>query len=184
MKIDVEYTPNPKAKKFVLGKTVISNGSKQFFTPKEAKGDKLAEELFALKGVVSVFYLSDFITVEKGDDSINWKFFEEEVKKVISENFKAEDKNDVPSGNSGVTLNHDTDESLKKINEILDETVRPALGMDGGGLEIVGLSPDYKLSVKYHGACGSCPSATYSTLQAITYILKDNFHPDIEVVAV
>ena len=56
--------------------------------------------------------------------------------------------------------------------------------MDGGGLEIVELSPDYKLSVKYHGACGSCPSSTYSTLQAITFILKDNFHPDIEVVAV
>ncbi len=177
MNIDVEYTPNPNAKKFVLGKTVISNGSKQYNAPEEAKGDKLAEELFSLKGVVSVFYLSDFITVEKNDNDINWKVFEEEVKKVISENFTDEKTNSdkAPA---------DTDESLKKINEILDETVRPGLAMDGGGLEIVELTPDLKLSVKYHGACGSCPSSTYATLQAITFILKDNFHPDIEVVAV
>jgi Fe-S cluster biogenesis protein NfuA len=179
MNIDVEYTPNPNAKKFVLGKTVISNGSKQFNSAEEAKGDKLAERLFSVNGAISVFYLSDFITVEKGDESINWRVFEDEVKKVISENFTAE--KEIGDSNTAPT---DTDESLKKINEILDETVRPGLAMDGGGLEIVELTPDYKLSVKYHGACGSCPSSTYSTLQAITFILKDNFHPDIEVVAV
>jgi Fe-S cluster biogenesis protein NfuA len=177
MNIDVEFTPNPNAKKFVLGKTVISNGSRQFNSVEDAKGDNLAEKLFAIDGVTSVFYLADFITVEKGDDNINWRVFEEEVKKVISENFSEQAENTE-------TTDLNFDESLKKINEILDETVRPGLAMDGGGLEIVELSPDYKLSVKYHGACGSCPSATYATLQAITFILKDNFHPDIEVVAV
>jgi len=179
MNIDVEYTPNPNARKFVLGKTVIANGSKQFNAAGEAQGDQLAEKLFDLKGVASVFYLGDFITVEKADDDINWRIFEEDVKKVISENFSEEKAGSTPEGKLS-----DTDENLKKINEILDETVRPGLAMDGGGLEVLELTPDLKLSVKYHGACGSCPSSTYATLQAITFILKDNFHPEIEVVAV
>ena len=176
MYIDVDLTPNPAARKFTLDRQIIKNGSKQFNSPEEAKGDLLAEKLFDLNGVVSVFYLSDFITVTKDTDE-GWRLTEEDVKKIIKENIdsaKSDEKKVQASSN----------EQIQKINEILDDSVRPGLAMDGGGLEIVSLSDDLKLEVKYHGACGSCPSATYATLQAITFILKDNFHPDIEVVAV
>ncbi|MBC7474388.1 MAG: NifU family protein [Candidatus Sericytochromatia bacterium] len=177
MFIDVELTPNPNARKFVLNKKIIESGSKQYNSKEEAKDDQLAEKLFSLNGVVSVFYLSDFITVTKDTDD-SWRTSEEDIKKIITESID----NQINTASNSVTTTLDS--KLKQIDDILEETVRPGLAMDGGGLEVVSLSDDMQLSVKYHGACGSCPSSTYGTLQAITYILKENFHPDIEVVAV
>ena len=69
---------------------------------------------------------------------------------------------------------------IKKINAILDETIRPALQMDGGDLQIAGFA-DNTLSIYYQGACGSCPSATMGTLHAIENILKNEYNPDISV---
>lgn len=178
MNIDIEYTPNPNARKFVLEKNLLTKGSKQFNSSEEAKDDLLANELFKIDGVESVFFFSNFITISKADNDINWRFIEAEVKNIVNDNLSYFNKQEI-----GNTYNKD-DENLKKIEEILNETVRPGLAMDGGGLEIVSLSDDMKLSVKYHGACGSCPSATYATLQAINSILKESVNPEIEVVAV
>ncbi len=178
MYIDIEYTPNPNARKFVLEKDLLSRGSKQFNSAEDAKDDVLATALFKIDGVESVFYFSNFITISKLENDVNWRFVEQEVKNVINENLSYFDKQE-----KGDLYNKD-DENLRKIEEILNETVRPGLAMDGGGLEIVSFSDDLKLSVKYHGACGSCPSSTFATLNAINNILKETVNPDIEVIAV
>jgi Fe-S cluster biogenesis protein NfuA len=75
------------------------------------------------------------------------------------------------------------DPRLLKINEILDEKVRPALMGDGGYLEIIGLS-EHTLSIRYQGACGSCPSSLTGTLMAIESMLKQDVDPELEVIAV
>src|ERR1044071_3669312 len=75
------------------------------------------------------------------------------------------------------------DPRLLRINEILDEKVRPALMGDGGYLEILGLS-DHTLSIRYQGACGSCPSSLTGTLMAIESMLKQEVDPELEVIAV
>jgi Fe-S cluster biogenesis protein NfuA len=72
---------------------------------------------------------------------------------------------------------------LDRINQVLDEKVRPGLAGDGGGLEIIGLD-DKKLLIRYQGACGSCPSSIGGTMMAIEYMLKEDVDPEIEVVSV
>jgi Fe-S cluster biogenesis protein NfuA len=57
------------------------------------------------------------------------------------------------------------------------------LAGDGGGLEIISLE-DKKLTIRYQGACGSCPSSLSGTLYAIEYMLKDEIDPDLEVISV
>jgi Fe-S cluster biogenesis protein NfuA len=75
------------------------------------------------------------------------------------------------------------DPRLPKINEILDEKIRPALAGDGGWLEVIGLQ-EHTLSIRYQGACGSCPSSLSGTLMAIEGMLREQVDPEIEVVAV
>ena len=75
------------------------------------------------------------------------------------------------------------DPRLLKINDILDEKVRPALMGDGGYLEVLGLK-DHTLSIRYQGACGSCPSSLTGTLMAIEGMLKQEIDPELEVIAV
>jgi Fe-S cluster biogenesis protein NfuA len=54
---------------------------------------------------------------------------------------------------------------------------------DGGYLEVLGLT-DHTLSIRYQGACGSCPSSLTGTLMAIEGMLKQEVDPELEVVAV
>ena len=58
-----------------------------------------------------------------------------------------------------------------------------ALMGDGGYLEVLGLN-DHTLSIRYQGACGSCPSSLTGTLMAIEGMLKQEVDPDLEVIAV
>jgi len=71
---------------------------------------------------------------------------------------------------------------LDKINEILDEQVRPYLQGDGGDLYVLGIEGN-RLTVHYQGACGSCPSSISGTLAGIENLVRQ-IEPDIEVVAV
>ena len=73
-------------------------------------------------------------------------------------------------------------ERLDRINELLDEQIRPYLQGDGGDLYVTGLEGN-TLSVHYQGACGSCPSSLSGTLAGIENLVK-SIEPDIQVVAV
>src|SRR6201984_2282516 len=65
MFIQTEATPNPATLKFIPGRVVLDGGPMQFTTPEEATRSPLAERLFAVPGITSEFYGSDFITVTK-----------------------------------------------------------------------------------------------------------------------
>jgi Fe-S cluster biogenesis protein NfuA len=71
---------------------------------------------------------------------------------------------------------------LDQINDLLDAMIRPGLAGDGGGLEIISLE-DKRLTIRYQGACGSCPSSLSGTLYAIEHMLKDEVDPDLEVIS-
>jgi Fe-S cluster biogenesis protein NfuA len=72
---------------------------------------------------------------------------------------------------------------LDQINAILDEKIRPGLAGDGGGIEIIGLH-EKRLTIRYQGACGSCPSSFTGTLMAIESILQAEVDPELEVISV
>src|SRR5699024_10534809 len=74
------------------------------------------------------------------------------------------------------------DPRMVKINELLDEQLRPYLLADGGGLKILGINGD-RLKIHYQGSCGTWPTATSGTLYAIERVIKRIDH-DIQVVSV
>jgi Fe-S cluster biogenesis protein NfuA len=88
---------------------------------------------------------------------------------------------DGPGGALGAVMSDDP--RLIRINEILDERIRPALAGDGGWLEVLSLQ-DNTLAIRYQGACGSCPSSISGTLMAIEGMLRQEVDPELEVVAV
>lgn len=77
------------------------------------------------------------------------------------------------------------DELSKKVEEILDDQVRPMLIMDGGNLEvsrIVQEDSSIDIFINYMGACTSCSSGSTGTLYAIEAILRDNVDESINVI--
>jgi Fe-S cluster biogenesis protein NfuA len=181
---DIEETPNPNAVKFILREAVSNGVARQYGSAELAENDSLAKSLFDVGHVVSVFYMDRMITVEK-DDEGDW----DELLPALAVPIRAADAVNGAAaaaaaavGGSIAAVTSD-DPRLLQINEILDEKVRPALMGDGGYLEIIGLS-DHTLSIRYQGACGSCPSSLTGTLMAIESMLKQEVDPELEVIAV
>ena len=179
---DIEETPNPNAVKFILREPVSNGVARQYGSAEQAANDSLANALFDVGHVVSVFYMDKMITVEK-DDEGDW----DELLPALAVPIRAAEAVNTPAAAAAVggpiAAIASDDPRLLRINEILDEKVRPALMGDGGYLEILGLS-DHTLSIRYQGACGSCPSSLTGTLMAIESMLKQEVDPELEVVAV
>jgi Fe-S cluster biogenesis protein NfuA len=180
---DIEETPNPNAVKFILREPVSNGVARQYSSAEQAANDPLATALFEVGNVVSVFYMDKMITVEK-DDEGDW----DELLPALAVPIRAAEAVSTPAAAAAavggpIAAVAGDDPRLLRINEILDEKVRPALMGDGGYLEVLGLS-DHTLSIRYQGACGSCPSSLTGTLMAIESMLKQEVDPELEVVAV
>lgn len=64
----------------------------------------------------------------------------------------------------------------EKVEGVL-EKIRPMLMADGGNVELVDVK-DNVVSVRLTGACGSCPSSTYTLKMGIERAMKEEI-PEI-----
>ncbi len=183
---DIQETPNPNAVKFILKEPVSNGTSHSFKTAVDAAENELARSIFEVGDVESVFYMDKMITVEKSDDA-EW----DEILPALAVPIRAAEA--VVSAGSGkaaamavggaIAAAANDDPQIAEINQLLDDRIRPFLASDGGWLEVVGLE-EKRLTIRYEGACGSCPSSLTGTLMAIENMIKEEIDPDIEVVAV
>jgi Fe-S cluster biogenesis protein NfuA len=178
LEITIQPTPNPNALKFILSQDVKTDGKVSFKTPQDCRDIPLAAALFDLRGVDQIHFFQNVITISKFSFE-EWSSLEPAVQTCIESfiedhdpNFKVFD----PEAERRSSLSPD----MQKIEEILDKRIRPGLQGDGGDLAVKDFK-DNVLIVKYQGACGTCPSSTTGTLEAIRSILRDEFHPEVEV---
>jgi Fe-S cluster biogenesis protein NfuA len=181
---DIEGTPNPNAMKFVLKEPLTWGMTRSYDNAEQAKGDPLAEDLFAIEHVTNVFYVDRWITVTQ-DGGADWN----ELTRKLAVPIRAAPAADaqsaaaVAAASSAIDeLSPDDQQRLGMINALLDEQIRPYLQSDGGDLHVLGLEGN-RLTVHYQGACGTCPSSISGTLAGIEYLVK-SIEPDIEVVAI
>ena len=188
--INVEETPNPAALKFIMDGPVITSGSEAISVDEneEYHGDNpLAKGLFQY-GATSVFLCQNYISVTMFKDNV-WEHFLADIKNVIETKLLPPDEN--PQEQIKKTSILDTFnkkafptlsdvEKIKIIDQLIDEIIRPALISDGGNMEIIKVEGD-KVTIKYQGACGSCPSSTGGTLFSIERALKGYLDPNLTV---
>lgn len=175
--IKIEPTPNPNAIKLNLDGRILEAGSRSFESPSEAEGHALASALFKLPAIKSVFFMPTFVTVSK-DLSSDWSTLAGQIVDLIEANTEP-----APAAvREEVKAQSGTEALMRKIEEVMEAKVRPALAGDGGGLEILGFE-NHVLTIRYQGACGTCPSAITGTLRAIEQMLQNQVDPMIMVVA-
>jgi Fe-S cluster biogenesis protein NfuA len=186
---DLEHTPNPNARKFVLKEPLTSGLARSFENAEQAQRDELAAKLFAIPHVTNVFYVDNWITVTQ-DGEADWQELLRRVAAPIREAPGAEKASEeyaqaaawLAKGEGGAELSETDKLKLDQINELLDEEVRPYLQGDGGDLHVIGLEGS-TLKVHYQGACGTCPSSISGTLAGIESLVR-RIDPEMEVVAV
>lgn len=180
--VRIEPTPNPNAVKFIADQPLLELGSRSYTSLEAATGDTLASKLFSIPEVESVFYMSNFVTVSKTNLG-NWDAIVSQVRTVLNGHSASVPaaKTATPETETSQAVSAEEEVLLEKINYLIDKKVRPALAADGGGLELLGIN-GYTLRVRYHGACGSCPSSTAGTLRAIGNLLKNEVDERLVIV--
>lgn len=178
VQVFTQWTPNPNAFKFITSEFVINSGKASFNDLEKSEGIPLVKALLSLTGVRQVHLYENVVTVTQ-DGSVEWGDLAESVENAI--------KSFLPSHDPEIKLDQerkkrDLPPELKEIDEILDRTIRPGLQSDGGDVEVIELEGNI-LTIRYQGACGTCPSSLAGTLNAITSFLREEYDPDIEVVA-
>ncbi len=181
--LDIEYTPNPNAVKFVVDEPLTMMGHNRTFGSAEEAGEvELAAALFEVAGVQSVYMAGTWLTVTQ-EGGLDWRALLRELAEPIR-------RHDGPRLGAVAAPTTETgerpgmdDPRLPKIREVLEEQILPFLEGDGGGVEIQGLVDD-QLFIRYQGACGTCPSSTTGTMMAIENLLQMEVDPDLEVIAV
>jgi Fe-S cluster biogenesis protein NfuA len=188
---EIEFTPNPNARKFILREPLTYGVSRSYENAQEASGDALAQALFAIPHVTNVFYVDHWLTVTQ-DGGAHWPDLLRQLAVPIRDAPSAQERSDalINQGAGDLDgapcaqreLSPEEQAKLDIIQEMLDEQVRPYLQGDGGDLHIIGLAGNV-LKVHYQGACGSCPSSVSGTLAGIESMVR-RIDPELEVIAV
>lgn len=184
--LEVEPTPNPLAFKAKVDQKVAIGGSRNFANKEEAFDCPWVQRFFDIHGVESVFLMDDVITISKTPGGI-WDFIFFKAQEILMAEkeiapLRLGDESKTPVALRDGEFDHlSPEERLAFIDKVIDETIRPGLARDGGGLQILRLDGN-TLLVKYQGACGSCPSSTAQTLNYISNMLQSRVSPSLQVV--
>lgn len=178
--VRVMPTPNPQALKFVSNRPYKLEGKATFSTVDEARGFVLLEGLFQIPGVEQLYLFENVLTVTFAEDYDPFDV-QADVTSVIQTRMPAHNPNFQMEEERQKDRSH-LPQEVQDIEEILDKTVRPGLQGDGGDIEVIHYDLESKtVEVAYQGACGTCPSAMFGTLEAIKGILQDLYDPEIDI---
>ena len=179
MFVQTETTPNPNSLKFLPGKTVSNGGSFEINNKDDVKNE-LIRNLMSINGVEGIFLSKDFISINKYDD-ISWDEIKHIVISLIND-FYSSGKEFVID-KSPFESEQNLGEIEKKIVQILDQKIRPAVAKDGGDIKFKEFK-DGVVMVQLQGSCSGCPSSTMTLKQGVQNLLC-HYLPEVkEVVAV
>ncbi len=189
--IYTEQTPNPETLKFVTNR-MLYRGTAEFKDAETAhQWSPLAERLFQLPYVKGVYICNNFVTLTK-EFNYEWieimpqtkefvKNYVEEGKEIVKEGY-AEMIAKQEAEAKGVEYSDADADIVKRIKELIEMYVKPAVEMDGGNIEFVSFEAGV-VTVRLQGACSGCPSSTVTLKSGIEGMLQ-RLVPEVrEVVA-
>ena len=176
MFVQTEITPNPNSLKFIPGKIVSNSGSFEV-TKKNNVNNDLIRNILSINGVEGIFLGKDFISVNKYNEN-SW----DDIKHIVISHI-----NEFYATGKEFVINKDLNEQSESFNEIekriiqlLEEKIRPAIARDGGDIKF----KEFKngvVKVQLQGSCSGCPSSTMTLKQGVQNLLC-HYLPEVKSV--
>lgn len=176
-----EQTPNPESLKFVTNR-MLYKGTADFSEEELAKEwSPLATTLFEKPYVKGVYISNNFVTVTK-EFNYAWEDIMLKLKEFIK-NYVSDEGEIVKDGfaeamakieeERGASYDYTENEAeiVKKIKELLETYVKPAVEMDGGNIEFESFK-EGTVRLIMQGACSGCPSSTVTLKAGIEGMMK------------
>ena len=176
MFVQTEITPNPNSLKFIPGKNVSNSGSFEV-TKKDKVNNDLIRNILSINGVVGIFLSKDFISVNKNNEN-SW----DDIKHIVISHI-----NEFYASGKEFVINKDLneksesfDEIEKRIIQLLEEKIRPAIARDGGDIKFKEFK-DGVVKVQLQGSCSGCPSSTMTLKRGVQNLLC-HYLPEVKAV--
>ena len=176
MFVQTDITPNPNSLKFIPGKVVSRIGSFEV-TKNDNVNNELIKNILSVSGVEGVFLGKDFISVNKYDEN-SW----DDIKHIVISHI-----NEFYASGKEFVINKDLnekseglDEIEKRIVQLLEEKIRPAIARDGGNIKFKEFK-DGVVKVQLQGSCSGCPSSTLTLKQGVQNLLC-HYLPEVKKV--
>ena len=180
MFVQTEITPNPNSLKFLPGKKV-SNDIPIEIVDKNESNNELIRNILSINGVTGIFLSTDFLSVNK-EEKIEWEDLKHIIISFINDYYSSGNEIIIDK-ESKSTQNNNLSDIEKKIIQILETKVRPAVARDGGDIKFKEFK-DGIVTVNLQGSCSGCPSSTMTLKQGVQNLLC-HYIPEIkEVIAI
>ncbi len=169
--IQTESTPNPNSLKFLSDKIISDIGTEEF-----QKGDiknlsnPFIKELLEFNGIELVLLSKNFLSVKKTDNA-SWSDLKPMVISHLNHYFENNNEPILSETEKTKSVENNNDETIKKILDVLDTKIRPAVARDGGDIKFKSFDNGV-VKVELQGSCSGCPSSLMTLKQGVQNLLK------------
>ena len=178
--IQTETTPNPNSLKFLSEKVISAIGTEEFQREKSKDlKNNFVKELLEFKGVELVLLSKNFLSVKKNDD-VSWNELKPMVISHLNHYFENNDEPILKEIKKNEEMLNDEDETIKKIIDVLDTKIRPAVARDGGDIKFKSFDNGV-VKVELQGSCSGCPSSTLTLKKGVQNLLC-HYVPEVKEV--
>ncbi len=178
--IQTETTPNPNSLKFLSEKTISAIGTEEFQKNKSNElQNTFIKELLDFKGVELVLLSKNFLSVKKTDE-VSWNDLKPMVISHLNHYFENNNDPILKENKKTQSVSSNNDETVKKIIDVLDTKIRPAVARDGGDIKFKSFENGV-VKVELQGSCSGCPSSTMTLKQGVQNLLC-HYLPEVKKV--
>lgn len=175
MLIETQETPDRNVLNFFPPVRILKSGTDEFVDAKSLRKSPLAEQIFDLGGIKSLFMTAEMISVTKEDEA-DW----EELKpQILAEIMDCAALGDEAVIETPETAADETD-VVNRIIGLINARIRPAVKQDGGDIVFKNFA-DGIVYVEMRGNCAGCPYAMITLKEGVERVLK-SYIPEVKEV--
>lgn len=172
MIIETQPTPDANVLNFFPPQPLLKSGQAEFVDIKSLRKSPLAEHIFDIGGIASLFITTDMISVTKEPDA-SWNELKPQILAEIMDHFA--------TGEEAITAPTATEtDVIGQIKGLLNARIRPAVKQDGGDIVFCDFK-DGIVFVEMQGSCKGCPYAMRTLKDGVEKILK-TYIPEVREV--
>ena len=178
--IQTEPTPNPESLKFLSENIISAIGTEEFQRNEiDTVTNPFVRELLGFKGVELVLLSKNFLSVKKTKD-VSWNELKPMVISHLNHYFENNKSPILKEKLKDLKTNHENDATIKKIIDVLDTKIRPAVARDGGDIKFKSFTKGV-VKVELQGSCSGCPSSVLTLKQGVENLLR-HYIPEVKEV--
>ena len=163
-----EPTSHPSTCRFTVDRPVYPGGSAFFGNREAARLSPLAQRIFDVPDVESVLVVENQVTVTKAGFE-PWPAIGKKIGAQIREHIRSGD----PAVSDAYAKDLPSEAELRKrVQQVLDREINPAVGMHGGWVELIDVKKN-SVYLRLGGGCQGCGAADVTLRQGIEKSIRE-----------